>query len=232
MSKRQSQGYQKKLKWLKARFAEGMKIKMLKLPERGFIEYLPGEYAWRAVKANGYMFIHCLWVVGKSKGKGYAALLLNECIKEAEKSGMQGVAVITSEGNWLAGKKCFLKQGFESVEQAPPSFELMVKKFSDAPSPCFTNGWDKKLSQFGGGLTIIRSDQCPYIEDAAKILLETAAELGIKSQVVELHNCQEAQNLVPSAFGVFSVIYAGNLISYHYLTKNEFLKRLDKLRKQ
>ena len=93
------------------------------------------------------------------------------------------------------------------------------------------SGLSKKLSQFGEGLTIIRSDQGPYIEDAVKILSEAAAELGIKSQVVELHNCQEVQNLVPSAFGVFSIVYAGNLISYHYLTKNEFLKRLDKLRK-
>lgn len=42
---------------------------MLELPERGFIEYLPGEHAWRAVHADGYLFIHCLWVVGKSKGK-------------------------------------------------------------------------------------------------------------------------------------------------------------------
>ena len=69
MSRRQSEAYQRKLRWLKDRFDEGMKIKMLKLPDRGFIEYIPGEYAWRAVEAKGYMFIHCLWVVGKSKGK-------------------------------------------------------------------------------------------------------------------------------------------------------------------
>lgn len=46
MSKPKSEGYQRKLQWLKARFAEGMRIKMLRLPERGFIEYIPGEYAW------------------------------------------------------------------------------------------------------------------------------------------------------------------------------------------
>ncbi len=43
MSKRKSEGYQRKLRWLKGRFAEGMRIKMLALPERGFIEYIPGE---------------------------------------------------------------------------------------------------------------------------------------------------------------------------------------------
>jgi hypothetical protein len=74
MSKKKSEGYQRKLKWLSKRFTEGLKLKMLDLSQggRGFIEYLPGEYAWRPVSGNGYMFIHCLWVVGKSKGEGYA----------------------------------------------------------------------------------------------------------------------------------------------------------------
>jgi len=75
MSKKKSEGYQRKLAWLKDRFAEGMRIKMLALPERGFIEYIPGEHAWRAVHADGYLLVHCLWVVGKSRGKGLATAL-------------------------------------------------------------------------------------------------------------------------------------------------------------
>ena len=105
MSKRKAEGYQRKLNWLKARFAEGMRIKMFELPERGFIEYIPGEYAWRAVDAKGYMFIHCLWVVGKSKGRGLGGRLLKACIQEAREVGMHGVAMLTSEGNWLVGKE-------------------------------------------------------------------------------------------------------------------------------
>ncbi len=42
MSKKKSESYQRKLNWLKARFSEGMRIKLLTLPERGFIEYIPG----------------------------------------------------------------------------------------------------------------------------------------------------------------------------------------------
>ena len=128
MSKRKTEGWRRKLEWVTARFAEGMKIKMLELPARGFIEYIPGEYAWRAVDAKGFMFIHCLWIVGQSRGKGYATLLLDEC-KDAKKAGMNGVAMVTSEGNWLVGKRFLLKHGFETIDHAPPSFELMVKRF-------------------------------------------------------------------------------------------------------
>jgi GNAT superfamily N-acetyltransferase len=90
MSKRKSEGFRRKLEWAKARLDEGMRIKMLELPERGFIEYIPGEYAWRAVNADGYMVIHCLWVVGRSKGKGFGALLLEECVGDAKKAAWTG----------------------------------------------------------------------------------------------------------------------------------------------
>lgn len=98
MSRRKSDGYQRKLRWLEARFDEGLRIKMLDLSKggRGFIEYIPGEYAWRPVEASGYLFIHCLWVVGKSKGNGYAKQLLRECIADAKRCGAQGVAMVTS----------------------------------------------------------------------------------------------------------------------------------------
>jgi hypothetical protein len=226
MSKKKSEGYRKKLDWLQQRFNEGLRIKMLGQGERGFIEYIPGEYAWRAVNAGGYMLIHCLWVVGKSKNKGYAGLLLNECIEDAQKSKMKGVAIVTSKGNWLVGNKLLLAHGFESVDRAPPAFELLVKKFTKVQSPSFSIDWDKRRRKFGKGLTITRSDQCPYLEDATRIIKEAADEAGIQSQVVDLKSCRDAQQKSPSAYGVFSIVYNGNMLNYHYLTKKEFQKRL------
>ena len=57
------EGYSRKLDWLKQRFPEGLKFKVLYSESDGavgFIEYIPGEYAWRAVEANDYMVIHCI----------------------------------------------------------------------------------------------------------------------------------------------------------------------------
>ncbi|MCI0513562.1 GNAT family N-acetyltransferase, partial [candidate division KSB1 bacterium] len=108
MSKRNTEGYRQKLDWIQARFKEGLQIRMLELPERGFIEFLPGEYAWRAVNAAGYLFIHCLWVVGKSKGQGLGGVLLETCVQAAKKLGMNGVAMVTSERVWLAKQALLL----------------------------------------------------------------------------------------------------------------------------
>ena len=68
--------------WLADRFDEGLVF--LKSVERGkcFIEYIPAENAWVPIKADGYMYIDCLWVSGSFKGHGYSTDLLNACIDE------------------------------------------------------------------------------------------------------------------------------------------------------
>jgi len=229
MSKPKAPGYQHKLTWLQERLAEGMQIKILH--ETGgrnvaFIEYIPGEYAWRAVHAPGYLVIHCLWVVGKGKGKGYGTRLVQDCIAEARTLGKHGVVMLSSDATWLAGKKLFLHNRFIQIDQAPPSFQLLVHRFGDAQLPSLPQDWERRQAAFGEGLTAVRSAQCPYIENATKDLLESAAALGIPARVVELRSAAEVQQRAPCAYGVFSIIYNGKLLSYIYLTRADLEKRM------
>ena len=227
MSKRGTPGHNRKLAWLRARFAEGLRIRMLKLPARGFIEYIPGSYAWRAVEAAGYMVIHCLWVVGRSKGKGYASMLLKECLRDARQAGMEGVAIVTSKQPWLVGSKLLLRHGFEQVDQAPPAFELMVRRFGDAAPPRFCGGWERKAKQHKGrGFTILTTGQCPYNDDALGLFEEAARELDVPVKVIELKSSREVRERAPFAQGVFNVIYEGRPFAYHHLLKKDILKRL------
>ncbi len=222
-SKRKSEGYQRKRDWLADRFQEGLRIKLLHLKRFegprgsfGFIEYIPGEYAWRPVNAKNYMFIHCLWVIGRHKGKGYGSRLLDICLEDARKLGMAGVAVVTrSDSGWLARKKVFLANGFETVDYAPPSFDLMVRRIRQGAAAVFPTDWDERASRYGAGLTVIRSDQCPYIEAFVKGLMKTADSLGIEFQDVELKSAKDVQANAPSPFGVFSAVYNGRLLGSH-----------------
>jgi len=221
MSKMKTEGNQRKLNWLQERFREGLRLKMFKLPNRGFIEYLPGEHAWRAVHAGGYMFIHCIWVVGRSKGKGLAGLLLTECIEDAQRCGMHGVATVATEGLWGPPTAFLEHHGFETMDQAPPSFSLMVRRFRDAPPPSFPSDWNERLAAFGSGLTVVRTDQCPYIEDATRHAIETVREFGIQCRVVGLADGAEVRQRSPSAYGVFGLVLDGRLLSYRYLLPRE-----------
>jgi ribosomal protein S18 acetylase RimI-like enzyme len=222
-SKPKSVGYRKKLDWLARRFAEGLRIKILHEGDRsvGFVEYIPGEYAWRAVNAEGYMVIHCMWVVGKGKGKGYGSRLLGECVEDARKAGQRGVVMVSSSQPWLAGKALFVKNGFEVVGQAPPTFELLVKQFGSGPLPAFPDNWDERLSRYGSGLSVVYADQCPYVEDAVKWALRLAGERGVKGQTVKLETSQQVRNSAPSAYGIFNIVYDGRLVSYKYISSKK-----------
>ena len=227
-------GYLEKIEWLKDRFQEGMKIKTLYSDmdgTQGMIEYIPGEYCWRPVEASGYMFIHCIFSGFKNtyKGKGYGSLLLDECLKDAEKGNLYGVAVVTRKGPFMAGKELFVKNGFEVVDKAPPDFELLVKKFNkNAFTPKFTGNWEKRLNQYGTGLTIIRADQCPYTVKNVKEMIETADKTyDIQPNIISLKNYEEAQNSL-CAFGTFSMIYCGKVLAYHPISETRFTNIMNK----
>lgn len=232
-SKPKSKGYQEKLAWLKERFQEGLKLKIIEEDgqPKGFIEYIPSEYAWRGITGHNYLVIHCLWVVGKGKGKGYGSMLLQSCLEDALALNKSGVAMITSSETWLTDKSFFTKHGFESIDQAPPSFELVVKRLKPDSSdsvPQFNHGWEDRAGQYKDGITIIQSGQCPYIDDAVNTITEAAGERGILTKIISLQNHTEAQQ-APSAYGVFNVIYNGRLLTYHPLSRREFIKKLDQM---
>lgn len=227
MSARKSEGFAHKLNWVKARLAEGLKIKMILPPHgRGFIEYIPGEYAWRAVDASGYMVIHCIWVVGQSKGKGVASHLLKLCEQDAAARGMNGVAMVTSGSRYMVKSSYLEKKGYVAVDQAPPSFTLMVKKFKDAPDPAFCGDWEAKARRLGEGLTVVRSDQCPYLQSAAQAACGWAEGEGIAFRDVILDSAKEVREKAPSAYGVYQLVYNGLLVGDQYMGRDVVLERI------
>ena len=212
-SKKKSEGYQRKLLWAKARFAEGMGYKILRTATGhnvGFIEYNPGRYAWRGIDADDYMVIHCLWVIGKWKGMGLGKRLLIECEKDAKKEGLKGVAVVASTHNWLAHRDFYLKNGFESVGRASPTFELLVKKFEKAKNPVFS---EISRPPAGPGLTIHWTDQCPFLDISVQELKKTAKELGLKANLIEVASAKAARSS-PCAYGTYCVCLDGKVIAY------------------
>jgi len=222
-------GYQIKAEWLKERFSEGLKIKALYFENdmkcHGFIEYVPGEHAWRAVEAKDYLVIHCVWVTPNNfKNRGYGSLLVEECVKDAEKQGKAGVAVIASEGPFMANKELFIKNGFKEV-QASGVFTLLVKQLRTAEEPRFKD-CKKNLSSCEG-LKIVYSNQCPWVARFISELPETIKGKGLKVDVVELKTAEQAQD-APSIYAVFNLVNDGQLLADHYISNTRFLNILSK----
>ncbi len=228
------EGRIQKINWLNTYFKKAMKAKLLLAEKKlqfGYIEYLPGQYAWRGVEADGYMFIHCIWThLKKYQNKGYGGLLLQACIKDAKKEKTKGVAVVARQKPWLANSQIFLKHGFKIIDTAPPDYELLVKKFNkSAPNPKFKNNWDKKLKKYGKSLTIIIANQCPYtIRHANKIVDMARKKYKLKPQIVHIKTYRQAQN-APTPYAVFAVIYNGRLLADHQISSSRFRNIMEKI---
>jgi len=219
------EGIDLKKAWLRDRFREGLKFKKLVVNDRswGFIEYLPAESAWRPVDAPGYLFIDCIWVIGRQKGKGYGKRLLDECVKDAQ--GMNGVCVAVSDKPFMVKEDLFIDNGFEICDTAPPAYQLMVRKMKDAPSPKFTER--AKMAAIDGedGLLIIYSDQCPYTAKFMAGMIEGAKELGVPVKTMKITDPVRAREM-PFVYGTCGVFYGGKLLAHGIMTRKEFVKVL------
>lgn len=222
------EGFKAKTEWLKARFAEGLRFLLFrdrKGTALAFLEYVPGEYAWRPVAAEGWLFVHCLWVYppGQAVG-GLGSRLIRACVDEAGRRGDRGVAAMVSPGPWMAGKAVFLKSGFEPVA-GRGRFELVTKGLKKGPAPRFREP-DPKWARTKG-LHIVSSSQCPFLAKSVADVSAAAAEHGLEAKVTILKSARDAQ-AGPSAYGVFSLLWNGRLLSDHYVSRARFRNILKK----
>lgn len=227
-------GRKRKQCWMRRYFTKGLRAKVLLTPDGrpcGYIEYLPGEYAWRGVDAAGYMFIHCLWTFYKQyQHQGAGRWLVEACVADARRAGMRGVAVMTRDSPWLAGAALFLKNGFEPVDSAAPDYGLLVRRFeASAANPAFKGDWEKKLRRYARGLTIIQSGQCPHIAKFTGDIVQIATnEYRLKPRIIEIKTHRQAQN-APTPYGVFAIIYNGRLLADHQVSGTRFRNIMRKL---
>ena len=217
-------GRRRKAKWLKERYAEGLRYKVLrseKFGDVGMIEYALGKHAWRPVEAEGYLVIHCLMVLGKHKGKGLGSLLLDSCLRDAKKSKCRGVAVVTSSDAFMAGSDLFIKAGFVMVDRIPP-YELLVRKLKKtAPDPRFIVERERLFKRYRKGLTILAADQCPYVSKSVERIAEASRTLGLEPRVVRVGSAKASREL-PTPYGAFSILYDGKLIAERPISATRF----------
>ena len=219
---RKNDGFQRKVQWLRQRFNEGLRCLLFRDGDGqplGFLEYVPGEYAWRPVDAAGWLFVHCLWVNPKGqKIGGLGSRLIRACLEEARQADAFGVAAMVTDGPSMAGKEVFLKNGFQVVGSAD-RFQMVACRLKDGPEPRF-----RDLASNGPrsrGLQVVYCNQCPMLSKSVRGLSEVAAEYGLELKVTELKSAREAQ-CAPSYYGVFNLLWNGRVVADHYVSKTRF----------
>lgn len=215
--------------WLKERLDEGLVFLKCNVRGKCFIEYIPAEYAWAPIEAEGYMYIDCLWVSGKFKGQGYSNLLLEECIRDSKEKGKKGLVILSSKKKmgYLSDPKYMRYKGFETVDAADPYFELMYLPFDkNAEKPCFKSSVkENRQNDMQKGFTIYYTSQCPFTAKYVPILEEMAKKRDVDFQAVHMVTREQAQNALV-LFTAFSMFYEGEFITHEIQSEKKFEKML------
>jgi len=211
--------------WLRERFDEGLVF--LKSTERGkcFIEYIPAEFAWNPIDADGYTYIDCLWVSGSFKGHGYSNDLLGECVRDSREKGKLGLCILSSAKKkpFLADPKYLSHKGFSVCDEADNGIQLWYLPFSpDAPKPRFKE-CAKRPHVDEKGFVLYYTNQCPFNGKYVPIVEKTAADNGIPFRAIRLTTREDARN-APTPVTTYALFRDGEYLTNEQMNDAKFLK--------
>lgn len=216
-----------KKEWLRERLDEGLVF--LKGDVRGkcFIEYIPAEYAWAPIRADGYMYIDCLWVSGKFKGQGYSNSLMDQCIKDSKEKGKKGLVILSSKKKkgFLSDPAYMRYKGFKTADTAEPYFELMYLPFDEGADRPHFRDTVHVHDDLPKGFVLYHTSQCPFTAKYVPLLEEMAEKRGVDLHVVHIQTREGAQN-APSPFTTYSLFYDGRFVTHEILSEKKFEKIL------
>ena len=211
--------------WLAERLDEGLVF--LKSVERGkcFIEYIPAEYAWNPIEADGYMYIDCLWVSGSFKGHGYSNDLLGACIEDSRAKGKKGLCILASAKKkpFLADPKYLKHKGFAVCDEADNGIQLWYLPFASEATRPALKACAKHPHIDEPGYVLYYTNQCPFNAKYVPIVEQTAKEHGIPFRAIHIES-REAARSAPSPITTYALFRDGEYLTNEQMNDTKFLK--------
>ena len=215
--------------WLAERLDEGLVF--LKSVERGkcFIEYIPAEYAWNPIEADGYMYIDCLWVSGSFKGHGYSNDLLGACIEDSRAKGKKGLCILASAKKkpFLADPKYLKHKGFAVCDEADNGIQLWYLPFASEATRPALKACAKHPHIDEPGYVLYYTNQCPFNAKYVPIVEQTAKEHGIPFRAIHIES-REAARSAPSPITTYALFRDGEYLTNEQMNDTKFLKLISK----
>ncbi len=230
--KKHEAGVMAKKAWLADRMAEGLVFRKLDVRGKVFIEYMPGESAWRPIVAPGWLVIHCLWVSGRYQKQGHGRALLQSCLDDARSQGRHGVvvAVGAKKRPFLGDRRFFEHHGFEEVDRAG-AFRLLAHGVAGetGPTPRFTDAVHTGQRPAYQGTFVARFDaQCTFNAHWAAQVVDDLARAGHDAEVRQVTSREEALTMA-SPLGTYGLERDGALACHHLTTKAATTRMLERL---
>lgn len=216
--------------WLTDRFEDGLVFIKASVRAKCFIEYIPAKNAWIPLDAKNFMYIDCLWVSGSLKGHGYSSELLNMCIEDSKKKGLDGICILSSKKKmpYLADPKFLTYKGFKVCDEASNGIQPWYLAFNDSDAPKFKS-CAKECHIEESGFVLYYTSQCPFNAKYIPIIENVSKEQNIEFKAIHLDTKEKAQN-APTPITTYALFYNGDYITNDVMNEKKFLKLVEKLK--
>ena len=119
-------------------------------------------------------------------------------------------------------------KGFIVADTCEPYYELLYLPFEEgAQVPKFCHSV-KKAAVPKDGWTLYYTNQCPHTAKYVPVLVDAAAERGIKIQPVHIESREAAQN-APNPFTTYALYRDGEFLTNEILSEKSFDKLLTRM---
>lgn len=218
-----------KKRWMEERFDDGLVFLKADVRGKAFIEYIPAEFAWNPIKADGFMHINCFWIAGKYQHQGIARQLMEQCIADAKSKEKKGITYITSaKMHYVTGPKIFEHFGFKVAEKLDyGDYQLLYLPFEEdllVPEFLETAKIGKTVEQ---GFEFYFTNQCPFAQKYSGILAEIAKNHGKSVKLIKIDSAEQAQKL-PFPISKYSLFYNGEFVTHEIFSPKKFEKMFEK----
>lgn len=216
--------------WLSCRFEEGLVFIKSSVRGKCFIEYIHAKNAWIPIIGDTYMYIDCLWVAGSLKGHGFSSELLNMCIEDSKRKGMDGICILSSKKktSYLADPKFLAYKGFRVSDEASNGIQLWYLSFNDFDLPKFKScAKDCHIEE--SCFVLYYTSQCPFNAKYVPIIENLSKEMNIEFKAIYLDTKEKAQN-APTPITTYALFYNGEYVTNDVMNEKKFLKLVEKLK--
>lgn len=202
--------------WLISRLADGLQVRMLRDPLRGFVEFAPGRATWRPVREAGQsVVIECLRVDAQAGRVVGIGALLRVAEDWARYYGFSTLLILLRDGEDKELRTELSRQGFRVLDQTAGNVQLWgLVLQGPVPLPSLPQDWRARAARLGPGLVIQRlgnsDSQCQKAEE----LMARSQKAGLLSRLDHMNTAQAARARLACPDAMSCVALDGELVGH------------------
>ncbi len=199
--------------WLLERLSEGMQVRMLRPPLRGFVEFAPCRVSWQPlICQNDCVVIERLEVEAGPPPAVGLGILLRAVEEWAGYYGFSAILAPMRPDRGISARR-LSENGFDLVDHTVGDTGLWMRVLHGPIAlPQLPQNWAARAAALGAGLVVQSGGQCDERRQLAENLIERAEDAGLSARIDHLRTAEEARARLVRPDTLFAAILDGEVI--------------------